>query len=127
MEVALNLTNRTRNIVFVIHYNQKNGCIITQFSIFKEEKFLYPPETKFVVTKEIKDMYCSTREEASLRCVEKANGIYHIHFRFIEIKEKDYVPSYEEETNPFSSIRNETGFPSRLLSVIWFLDSSLFK
>ena len=112
-----------KDIVFVIHQNQKNAHIIEQFSRFSyENEVIYPPETKFVVKEGIKDKYCSSLEDLS-KCADKKPEKHkeYDYIRIIEIEEKDYVPSYEEEANPFSSFGIKTGVSYWIFSFIYFL------
>ena len=88
-----------KNIIFVIHQNQRNARNIAQFSSFESEKeFIYPPETKFVVREGIKDIYCSEEGDLS-KCVNKGAKGYYLHFRTIKIEEENGVPSYELPTS----------------------------
>ena len=97
-----------KNIIFVIHQNQRNARNIAQFSSFKNE-FIYLPGTKFVVREGIKDIYCSSLGDLS-KCADEKTEKYNKHFRIIEIEEKNFVLGpYEEEPNPFSPLGIKAG------------------
>ena len=99
---------KDKNIIFVIHQNQRNARNIAQFSSFKNE-FIYLPGTKFVVREGIKDIYCSSLGDLS-KCADEKTEKYNKHFRIIEIEEKNFVPGpYEEEPNPFSPLGIKAG------------------
>lgn len=83
-------------------------------------RYLYRPETKFVVKEGIKDKYCTTTGYLSKYVDKEAEG-YDFHYLIINIEEKKDILSYEEdEKDPSFGIK--TGISYWFLSFICFLE-----
>lgn len=101
---AVGLDFSNSGMVFIIHGQKNPRCIIPLSFISDEDELLYPPSTKFKVTKDPYFIYCIyDRVSKNSECADTKKYSYYNEYVFVELEELD------EEYGPIKTISDGGG------------------